>query len=71
MAWCFALVNGRLAEIYFKEGKGRPKIWAHCYIKKEDFKTKREQKQIASDTRRVKVVYRNKQYRLKPNSKNL
>jgi hypothetical protein len=36
----------------------------HCYVKKEDYKTKQEQKWIEEDTKRVKVVYRNKKYKL-------
>lgn len=31
---------------------------------KKDFKTKQEQKWIKKDTKRVKVVYRNKKYKL-------
>lgn len=65
MRWCFAIVNNKLAEIYFKKKKnGKNKIFAHCYIKREDFKTKKEQKQIFEDIKRVKVIYRNKKYKL-------
>ena len=64
MAWCFAIVNRRLAEIYFEKKRGKNRIFAHCYIRKEDFKTKKERKQIAEDTKRVKVVHRSKKYRL-------
>ncbi|MBI2635432.1 MAG: hypothetical protein HYW79_02710 [Parcubacteria group bacterium] len=65
MPWCFAIVNNRLAEIYFKEKKnGRREIWAHCYVEKNDYKTKREQKWIAEDAKRMEVVYRNKKYQL-------
>ena len=67
MCWCFAIVNNRLAEIYFDEKKkGQIKISGHCYVKKEDFKTKREQKWITQDTGRIRVVYRNKKYKLVP-----
>lgn len=50
MSWCFAIVNNKLAEIYFDETKKDPKIWAHCYIKKVDFKTKEEKGWIEKDT---------------------
>lgn len=34
MNWCFAIVNGKLAEIYFETNKGKPKILGHCLVKK-------------------------------------
>ena len=65
MSQCFAIVNNRLAEIYFdKKKNGQTKIWGHCYVQKEDYKTKQEQKWIIRDTKRVKVIYRNKKYKL-------
>jgi hypothetical protein len=61
--WCFALVNSRLAEMYFDRVKNhQPEIWAHCYVKKEEFKTKTEQKQIAKDIEHLKIVHKNKKY---------
>jgi len=63
MGWCFAIVNNRLAEIYFERVRNHePEIWAHCYVKRADFKTKTEQKEIAKDTEHLKIVYRNKRY---------
>jgi len=65
MGWCFALLNSKLAEIYFDKRKsGQIKIWGHCFVNKKEYKTKREQKWIQDDTKRVKVVYRKKRYRL-------
>ncbi len=62
--WCFGIVNNRLAEIYFDENKnGRIKVWGHCYIEKEDYKTKKEQRWITQDIKRIKIVYRNKKYK--------
>ena len=64
MGWCFALVNGRLAEIFFdKKRRGDNRIWAHCYVRKEEYKTKREQQQIKQDTARVRFSYRSKKDR--------
>ena len=61
MSQCFAIVNNRLAEIYFdKKKNGQTKIWGHCYVQKEDYKTKQEQKWFIRDIKRVKVMYRNK-----------
>jgi len=65
VTWCFAIINGRLAEIYFDRKKsGKIKFLGHCYIKREDFKTKQEQEWIERDTRRVRLVYRNGKYKL-------
>lgn len=63
MFWSFAKVNNRLAEIYFeKKGKGIH-VTGHCYVKPEEYETKREKKWIKDDTARLKFIYRNKQYK--------
>lgn len=65
MPWSFAIVNGRLAEIFFDRSKnGKPKINGHCYVKKEDYKTKTEQKWIKQDTAKVRAVWRKGEYKL-------
>ena len=65
MGWCFAIVNNRLAEIYFDGKKRNPaKIWGHCYVKKQDYKSKQEKKWIEKDIKNMKVVYRNKKYKV-------
>lgn len=47
MCWCFAIVNNKLAEIFFDEKKnGQAKIWGHCYVRQEEYETKTEQKWI-------------------------
>jgi len=57
------MVNNRLAEIYFDHKKnGEPIMHAHCYVKKSEFKTKREQRHIKIDTKRYRFTYRNKKY---------
>ena len=63
MSWCFAIMNNRLAEIYFEKKKGKPKIIGHCYIKKEDYKTKQEQKWIKEDTAKHRFIYRKGKYK--------
>ena len=69
MSWCFGIVNNKLAEIYFEKKKRKTRIIGHCYVKKEDYKTKQEQKWIAQDTKKVKVIYRDKKYKLIPSLK--
>ena len=56
--WCFAIVNGRLAEIYFDKKYG---IYGYCYVKKEDY-TKKEQKMINSDIKKCQFTYRKGYY---------
>lgn len=63
MSWCFAIVNGKLAEIYFDQTKKGLKNIGHCYVKKEDYKTKMEQKYIKEDTAKFRFVYRKGKYK--------
>ena len=58
--WCFAIVNKKLAEIYFERKRGKTKIQGHCYVGKEEYMTKREQKWIKHDTAKFQFVYRKK-----------
>lgn len=62
MSWCFAKVNNRLAEIYFEEKRGRPKIFGHCYVKKSEYKTKSELKWIAKDAKKFQLIYKDSKY---------
>jgi len=61
--WCFALVNNRLAEIYFEKKGRKTEIIGHCYVKAEEYKTKKEQKWIAEDTAKFKFNYRARKYK--------
>lgn len=63
MSWCFAKINGRLAEIYFNETKKGPKFLGHCYVEKSEYTTKNEQKWIEADSAKFKFSYRNKIYK--------
>src|SRR3989338_1036985 len=60
MNWCFAKVNGRLAEIFFdrEDDEDEPKMMGHCYVSASEYKTKRCQ-----------FSYRNKVYRDKIKNK--
>lgn len=60
--WCFAVVNEKLAEIYFDKKNNEPRIWGHCYVNISEFKIKRELNQIKKDTKKFHFVYRNKIY---------
>lgn len=65
MNWCFATINGRLGEIYFEKKKnGQTKFLGHCYVKKEDFKTKEELRALDEETKKFKIIYKNKQYKV-------
>lgn len=64
MSWCFAVINGRTAEIYFDVEKNeQSKIWGHAYVKLQEFTAKREQNQIRKDTERFRFSYRKGAYR--------
>jgi len=64
MFWSFAKINGKLAEIYFEpRKKGEPKILGHCYVKEEEYKTKKEQKYIKEDTAKTRLSYRKGSYK--------
>jgi hypothetical protein len=65
--WCFAKVNGKLAEIYFEEKRGKNEIYAHCFVDKKNYKTKTEKKWIEEDLKRVNLSFKNKKYTNKAN----
>jgi len=56
--WCFAIVNGRLAEISFAKKYG---IYGHYYVKREEY-NKGEQKMIDADIKKCRFVYRKGYY---------
>ena len=62
--WCFAIINNRLGEIFFENDHKKKKsfIWGHCYVKRSEYKTKREQRQIDADIKKYRITYRNKKY---------
>lgn len=63
MNWCFAIINGKLAETFFEKRRGKINFLGHCYVKLEEYKTKHEQKMIKQDTEKFQFTYRNKQYK--------
>lgn len=60
--WCFAEVNGKLAEIYFEKRRGKNEVYAHCFVQKKEYKTKRELRWIEEDTKKFKFIYKNGKY---------
>ena len=65
MSWSFAIINGKLGEIYFEKTKnGQTKFLGHCYIAEGECITKQEQKCIDADTKKSRIVYRNKKYKV-------
>ena len=63
MSWCFAIVNGRLAEIFFEKKGNKLKFLGHCYVKKEEYKTQKELRWIDEDTKKFKLIYRKSKYK--------
>ncbi|MBI2591726.1 MAG: hypothetical protein HYW34_03560 [Candidatus Brennerbacteria bacterium] len=57
--WCFAIVNGRLAEIYFQKKYG---AYGHCYVKRKKYRSKKEQKMIDADIKKFQFIYRKGYY---------
>ncbi len=58
MSWCFAVVNHRLAEIYFENGR----VWGHCLVRRSEFKLKKEREWIEKDTKKYKLKYAGGKY---------
>lgn len=42
MEWCFAIINNRLAEIYFERKKRGIKFLGHFYVKESEYTLKEE-----------------------------
>ena len=62
MGWCFAIVNGKLAEIFFERKKGKLLFLGHAYISESEYKTKKEKQWIKSDTKKYNFNYRKDKY---------
>ena len=64
-SWAFAIVNGRLAEIYFNSDGGVRDIYGHCCVKRSEYKTKSEHNMIDKDIKKFHLSYRNNKYKEK------
>lgn len=67
MNWCFAIINNKLAEIFFEKNKERIKFLGHAYVKEEDYDSIKEKKWIREDTIKTKFTYRKGKYIRKSN----
>ncbi len=62
--WAFALINGRLAEFHYEISRGKFYLtYGHCYVKRNEYKTKKEQRWIDKDTQKYRFTYRKGKYR--------
>ena len=62
MNWCFAMINGRLAEVFFERKGEEIKFLGHAHVKASEYKTQAEKKTIKDDTTKVRLSYRNGKY---------
>ncbi|MBI3595630.1 MAG: hypothetical protein HY203_00570 [Nitrospirae bacterium] len=56
--WQSGLVNGRLAEVFFSNGR----ILGYCLVDATEYKTRKEKRWIAEDTQKLQLTYKNKEY---------
>ena len=56
--WQFGLVNGRLAEVFFSNGR----ILGYCLVDATEYKTRKEKRWIAEDIQKLQLTYRGKEY---------
>jgi len=52
--WCFALINNRLAEIYFNEKA----VFGYTYVSSNENLAKKEQRWIHADIEKFRFTYR-------------
>jgi hypothetical protein len=64
MSWSFAIVNNKLAEIYFEKRDSNPILIGHCYVKESEYTTKKEKAWIKRDTSKYRFTYRKGEYKL-------
>lgn len=67
MYWSFGIVNNKLSEIYFERKGKKIKFLGYCYVKGSGYKTKKEQKWIEEDTKKVNLIFKNNEYEKRPN----
>jgi hypothetical protein len=63
--WSFALVNSKLAEVFFERKRGKNIFLGHAYVKESEYTTNKEKGWIKKDTARVRLVYRKGEYKFK------
>lgn len=60
--WCFGKVNGKFAEVWFENRRGKSIPYAHCFVDESDYKTKQERKWIEQDIKRVNLSFKKNTY---------
>ncbi|OGH16936.1 MAG: hypothetical protein A3C22_02135 [Candidatus Levybacteria bacterium RIFCSPHIGHO2_02_FULL_37_10] len=63
--WSFALVNNKLAEVFFERKRGENIFFGHAYVKESEYATRREKRWIKEDATKVRLVYRKGKYKFK------
>ena len=63
--WSYALINGRLGEIYFDHKHGKIIFEGHCYLGKDERLTLREAAELQHDVARTQLTYYRHHYRAK------
>src|SRR3989344_5875301 len=63
MCWSFAIVNNKLAEIFFENKRGKTCFYGHVYVKEPDYATKKERRWIKEDSDRYQLTYRKGMYK--------
>ncbi len=61
--WSYALINGRLGEIYFDCKHGKIIYEGHSYLRKDERLTLREAAALQHDVARTQLSYYRKKYR--------
>lgn len=70
MGWCFAKVNGKLAEVYFTKVKGITMFHGHSYVNETDYNLKKELVWIKKDTKKFNLLYKKSVYKDKNSDRN-
>lgn len=59
MSWMFGIVNGKLSEVFFEEkSNGKVECLGYCYVKRSEYKSRKEQRYIREDTKRLKLRWK-------------
>ena len=59
------MINNRLAEVFFDKKRKCIEIKGHAYVEASDYKSLKEKHWIEKDTSRLRLVYRNGNYKFR------
>jgi len=58
-SWMFGIINRKLSEVFFeKKSSGKIECLGFCYVKKSEYKSRRERGYIQEDTKRLKLRWK-------------